>query len=83
MAGEQLNICSWVQVRDACPMRHIVNGSDEVEFGFGSGTAVFDFLFSADALRRFVLVGLEALREMEEIRAREKVTAARIASRPR
>lgn len=72
MAGEQLGIGSWVLVRDDCPMYHMVNGSDEVEFTFGAGTAVFDFLFSADALRKFVFVAVEALREMDEIRAREK-----------
>lgn len=73
MTGEQLSIGSWVLVRDNCPMHHMVNGSDEVEFTFGAGTAVFDFLFSADALRKFVFVGLEALREMDEIRVREKI----------
>jgi hypothetical protein len=73
MAGEQLSLGSWVLVRGACPMHHMINGSDEVEFTFGAGSSVFDFLFSADALRRFVLVGLDALREMEELRAREKV----------
>ena len=73
MSGEQLRVGSWVLVHEDCPMYHMVNSSDEVEFTFGSGTAVFDFLFSAAALRKFVFVGLEALREMEEIRAREKV----------
>jgi hypothetical protein len=72
MAGEQLSIGSWVLVREDCPMYHMVNSGDEVEFTFGSGTAVFDFLFSAAALRRFVFVGLEALREMDEIEARER-----------
>lgn len=75
MAGEQLSIGSWVLVRDTCTMRHMVNGSDEVEFAFGAGTAVFDFLFSADALRRFVSVGRQALREMDEIRANEEARA--------
>jgi hypothetical protein len=75
MAGEQLSIGSWVLVRDTCTMRHMVNGPDEVEFAFGSGTAVFDFLFSADALRRFTFVALQALREMEAIRANEEARA--------
>lgn len=72
MAGGQPSIGSWVLVRGACPMYHMVNGSDEVEFTFGSGSAVFDFLFSADALRRFIVIGQQALREMEEIRVREE-----------
>jgi hypothetical protein len=72
MSGEQLKIGSWVLVREDCPMCHMVNGSDEVEFAFGSGSSVFDFLFSAEALRRFVWVGLKALQEMDELRKREK-----------
>jgi hypothetical protein len=68
MSGEQLRIGSWVLVRDDCQMYRMVNGSDEVEFTFGTGSSVFDFVFTAKALRRFVWDGLEALREMDEIR---------------
>src|SRR5690242_19038153 len=59
MSGEQLRIGSWVLVRDDCQMYRMVNGRDEVEFAFGSGSAVFDFVFTAKALRRFVWGGLE------------------------
>jgi hypothetical protein len=72
MAGEQLSIGSWVLVRGDCPMYHMVNSEDEVEFTFGSGSSVFDFLFTADSLRRFVWAGLKALREMDEMSVREK-----------
>jgi hypothetical protein len=68
MSGEQLRIGSWVLVREDCPMYHMVNGGDEVEFTFGSGGSVFDFIFSAESLRRFVWVGTKALREMDELR---------------
>lgn len=71
MSGDQLRIGSWVLIHEDCPMYHMVNGSDEVEFTFGAGASVFDFLFSAESLRRFVWVGLAALREMDEIRTRE------------
>lgn len=71
MSGEQLRVGSWVMVGEGCPMYRMVNSGDEVEFTFGSGAAVFNFLFSATALRKFVFLGLEALREMEQIRARE------------
>jgi hypothetical protein len=73
MAGEQLSIGSWVLVRGDCPMYYMVNSSDEVEITFGSGAAVFDFLFGAEPLRHFVWVGLKALREMDEMRARENM----------
>lgn len=72
MSGEQLRIGSWVLVREDCPMYHMVNGSDEVEFTFGAGSSVFDFLFSAKSLRRFVWAGQKALQEMDEIRNREE-----------
>jgi hypothetical protein len=50
----------------------MVNSSDEVEVTFGSGSAVFDFLFSAAPLRKFVYLSMEALRQMDEMRAREE-----------
>jgi hypothetical protein len=53
-------------------MNCMVNGSDEVEVTFGSGTAVFDFLFGAEPLRRFVGMATEALREMDRLRGDER-----------
>jgi hypothetical protein len=72
MSGEQLSIGSWVLVRGDCTMHCMVNSSDEVEVTFGSGSAVFDFLFSAAPLRKFVYLSMEALRQMDEMRAREE-----------
>jgi hypothetical protein len=69
MSGEQPSIGSWVSVRGDCPMYYMVNSSDEVEITFGAGSSVFDFLFGAEPLRRFVWVGLKALREMDELEA--------------
>lgn len=71
MSGEQLSIGSWVLVRGDCTMHCMVNSSDEVEVTFGSGSAVFDFLFSAEPLRKFVYLSLEALKQMDEMRCRE------------
>jgi hypothetical protein len=72
MSGERVSIGSWVLVRGDCPMNCMVNGSDEVEVTFGSGTAVFDFLFGAEPLRRFVGMATEALREMDRLRGDER-----------
>lgn len=69
MSGEQqLRIGSWVFVNGDCPMYYMVNGDDQVEVTFGAGTSVFDFLFTAESLRRFVWVALKAMREMDEMR---------------
>lgn len=75
MSGDQPSIGSWVLVRRDCPMQCMVNSSDEVEFTFGSGSSVFDFLFGAAPLRRFVWLGMNALREMDEMRAREETAS--------
>jgi len=74
MSGEQPSVGSWVLVRGNCPMYYMVNGGDEVEFTFGSGSTVFDFLFGAEPLRRFIWLGTNALREMDEIRVREQAS---------
>ena len=68
MTGERMSIGSWVLVRGDCPMKCMVNGSDEVEVTIGAGTAVFDFLFGAEPLRKFVGMATDALREMDRLR---------------
>lgn len=68
MSGEQLRVGSWVYVSEDCPMYCMVNGADQVEVTIGAGTSVFDFLFTAESLRRFVWVALKAMREMDEMR---------------
>jgi hypothetical protein len=54
MSGEQLSIGSWIVVPGDCPMQCMVNSSDQVEVTFGAGTAVFDFLFGVESLRKFL-----------------------------
>jgi hypothetical protein len=75
MSGEGLSIGSWVLVRGDCPMYCMVNSSDEVELTFGSGAAVFDFLFEAEQLRKFVGIATKALREMDRMRANEHASS--------
>jgi hypothetical protein len=63
----------WVCVREGCSMQHKVLGDDEVEFSFEAGGRIFEFVFTADALRKFLEVGRGVLREMREIESREGV----------
>lgn len=62
----------WVCVREGCSMRHKVLGSDEVEFSFEDGNRIFEFVFTARALRGFLEAGADALREMQEIERAER-----------
>lgn len=57
-----LKVSSYVIIRDRCPMRFRVSGND-IEFSFGGRYDPFDFVFNAEALRNFLELGEEALRE--------------------
>lgn len=57
-----LKVSSYVVIRDRCPMRFRVSGTD-IEFSFGGRYDPFDFVFNAESLRSFLELGEEALRE--------------------
>lgn len=57
-------ISSYVIIRDRCPMRFRVTGMDDVEFSLGGRYDPFEFVFNAEALREFLQLGTDALREM-------------------
>jgi hypothetical protein len=58
-----LKVSSYVVIRERCPMRFRLSGND-IEFSFGGRYDPFDFVFNADALRQFLSVSSEALREL-------------------
>jgi len=62
-------VSSYVIVRNQCPMRFRVTGDDDVEFSFGGTRDPFEFVFDAKALREFLRLGTDALREMEGLAA--------------
>lgn len=62
---ESLKVGTWAMADGRCPMRSIVNDGDDVTFVFGSGTDEFEFAFDADALRKLLTLGTQALAEME------------------
>ncbi|MGB3438072.1 MAG: hypothetical protein WBA97_04890 [Actinophytocola sp.] len=61
-----LRVCSYVTIRDHCPMRFHVVDSDIVEFSLGAARETFEFVFDATALRDFLRLGTTALGEMDE-----------------
>jgi len=73
----ELKVSSYVIVRDRCPMRFRVTGGDDVEFSFGGTRDPFEFVFDAEALRGFLRVGTDALREMDAQAATEQAAATR------
>jgi hypothetical protein len=60
-----VKISSYVCVPDGCSMRFRVNGADGVEFSFGGRRDPFEFLFDAEALRAFLRLGEDAMRELD------------------
>lgn len=63
-----LKVSSYVSIKDGCAMRFRVIDHDDVEFGFGSSRDPFEFVFQREALRRFIILGSEALCEMDALR---------------
>jgi hypothetical protein len=50
-------------------MRFRVTGTDDIEFSLGGRYDPFEFVFNADALRSFLQLGSDALREMAALTA--------------
>lgn len=74
--SEDPDVGAWVAIRGACPVQRRINGEDDVEFSFGSGSRTFDFVFDTATLRTFLRVGTDALREIEESRVSAEVQRA-------
>jgi hypothetical protein len=68
---------SAVSINDGCPISYHVNCRAEADFSCGSPNGVLELTFQADALREFLRLGAEALREVEERFAREAADRAR------
>ncbi|MGH3565225.1 MAG: hypothetical protein ACRDRH_04175 [Pseudonocardia sp.] len=75
MYDSSLSVISSVAIRDACPMHHRVRDCDDAEFVFGRGATTFEFMFDEGALREFMSLASEALREMDAHRARKEAEA--------
>lgn len=66
--SDDVKVSSYVSIRDGCPIRFRVNDSDDVEFSLGGLRDPFEFVFQRAALRQFILLGSEALREMDTLK---------------
>jgi hypothetical protein len=67
MLGANLVVSSYVIVKEGCPVRFVVDGPDQVQVTCGVlPTDAFEFVMQREALRTFVSLGAEALREMED-----------------
>ncbi|MBP2321445.1 hypothetical protein JOF56_001830 [Kibdelosporangium banguiense] len=63
----------WITVDDGCPLSYEVNGSGAMEFVCGSSAADgIGMTIQSEALRKFVALGTEALREMDALFADEQ-----------
>ena len=69
---ESFKLTSWASARQNCPIQHRVDGSDQVEFTFGSGRESFDFIFDAESVRKFIGLAAEALTEMDARHVQEQ-----------
>ena len=69
---ESFKLTSWASARQDCPIQHCVDGSDQVEFTFGSGRESFDFIFDAESLRKFIGLASGALAEMDARHVQEQ-----------
>jgi hypothetical protein len=73
MYNDQLNVSTYVIVKDGCPMSFTVLGSGQVEVTFGDPRDGCQLMLDAESLRRFLTLGREALREMDALYAHEEV----------
>jgi hypothetical protein len=72
MHSSTYSVSAYAVVREGCPMDFQVRGSDDLEITFGAGRPPFMVLFDAESFRAFLYRGGEAMREMDEIHAREQ-----------
>lgn len=66
----------WIVVHMDCPITFTVRGSNDAHVLLGEmpGTN-FEFNVEAEALREFLRLGTDAMREMDAIHAREEAEA--------
>lgn len=71
MAADQVDVSTYVIVRDGCPLRFVVLGSGQVEVTCGEPRDGCQLLLDAAALRAFLAAGSAALAEMDTRYQRE------------
>lgn len=67
LLGADLIVSSYVVVREGCPVAFSVDSPDQVQVTCGRAPSdAFEFILQREALRAFVELGVEALREMDD-----------------
>ncbi len=69
--SDQLNVSTYVILQDGCALTLSVLGSGQVEVTCGEPRDGCQLMLDADSLRRFLTLGAQALREMDDLFARE------------
>lgn len=77
MHNSTYSVSAYAVVREGCPMNFQISGSDDVEIMLGDGR-LLTVLFDAEGFRAFLEQGAVALREMDEIHAREETESEEI-----
>jgi hypothetical protein len=62
-----LKVVSWASAHANCPMRAIINSSDEMVIVFGPKDTEFEFAFDVDALRELLRLGADTLAKMDAL----------------
>ena len=74
--SDKVKVGTWVAIRDGCPISYFVNGSANADFYCGPEGDGFEFEFESEALREFVRLADEALRDMDAQFASEEAERA-------
>jgi hypothetical protein len=74
--SNSLVVGSWVEIREGCPIRFEIGGSGVAFVHCGTQPDSFQFTLESEALRKFVGLGTDALREMDELYEREEENGA-------
>ena len=77
MAADQLDVSTYVIVRNGCPVRFAVLGSGQVEVTCGEPRDGCQLLLDTAALRAFLAAGSAALVEMDARFERENAEPIR------
>ena len=66
MLGQDLVVSSYVVIRKGCPLAISIDGPDQAQVVCGRVPSdAFEFVLEREALRAFVELGADALREMD------------------
>jgi hypothetical protein len=68
---DSLTVDMCVGIRKDCPVSYLITPDNQVEFSFGGVREGFHYAFDAASLRDFLVIGAEALAELDARAAAE------------